>query len=1223
VVLFNSPPIVTQLTARVRALAVFSLSAVVVLGFQGCGIEQLAPHHAVPSPPGQPVPFRCLPSLPGAAAAAAPAQPAGGGSSVGAASSPLLDDDLSNWQRDGVFKTQRVLRGALLAKDVRSWSDRDKKRIREVTGAVGERLVPLGGDYWRDTTYRIARGERTPWVSSAYAPGADSTSLMDAATGSMWRSLPLNGDVLRISVGGGTDPRVGVELLVETKGDDLTKCDDRPPEAPTARPPVPETDGFASVFVRRGLGGDVLVPYDLPLGGKCVLRGRRAVLRIFDFSPTSHVNVGDIELGADRGGDRRPHVWGFADLHTHPTSYIGFGGLQGYHTIWGAPGGDVDQYAQPGSVAAIKAMAHDTPACDDPHKRFNSHGGGFAAPIMLDVVEGRSSDDLADLTQLGQTHPSQGAPKYAEFPDFRHGAHQEYHITQLYRSYLGGLRLVSMLALQNRGLEYGTGWALCGRDGQPTAETTSDLDVVHAHVEIIRELAQKNSGWMQIAYTPEQARRIIASNKLAVILGVEVAQLGQEDGRTPAQQVDELRDLGIRQVILIHGMDNALGGPAVFVDLYNTVTDWLNRPPKYRDFVQHLSGEISRKPFGEASFFQVITDSDPAGPEPILFRFSKPRRIVLSDVFAHRSDLTNTFPVLGIDYGVLHPFLNTSPILESVQGEYDQYSGGQRNKRGLTGRGEEFLARLIERGMLVDLAHMSDASLEVAYKVAERHSCGDYPFLISHAGFRGLSFRNDYSDRADSFLKNTRDAVRPMHPISMTSCVHDPQTCNRTVREEAERAVQQSPLPGPGSLNRRFLPSEFDIATKELLEVNRRGGAVGVFLGQNPVDSDRVGTLRFANDCAGSSKSFAAALLYAQAKLPDAAVGVASDLAFGRNVVPRFGEFACAAYLDAGAGSAAGAQYLETLLNPGQYRLRDGEQQSPVRYTGSARTCGSGDATLRKVPSVPCGASEPLVPYTMGERTYDFNVDGLAHYGLVPDMLQDVANDFRSGGDTDVHMNRLFDSADAYLDMWERARAAAGCGERGGLCEVAAHLAAPIDPCACGEECPGSWNGGAPLQSVKEIYEACDAGAKIHFPARDASGPEGGPVPYSASDDKCLSPVYSQHGAHPKDHERVDLTKQGDWAIFPIRTRQLWQCGGGNPQQLNCPAEANYVLVRRVVDMTVGDVEDCNWKPLLPEVGNRRVVFQCLVGPNVPPSVGQCPAGPAAPPSSGLKSCKE
>jgi hypothetical protein len=52
-----------------------------------------------------------------------------------------------------------------------------------------------------------------------------------------------------------------------------------------------------------------------------------------------------------------------------------------------------------------------------------------------------------------------------------------------------------------------------------------------------------------------------------------------------------------------------------------------------------------------------------------------------------------------------------------------------------------------------------------------------------------------------------------------------------------------------------------------------------------------------------------------------------------------------------------------------------------------------------------------------GTRTFDLNRDGMAHYGLLPDLLADAAR--RPGGD--AAMRTLLGSAEAYLRTWERA----------------------------------------------------------------------------------------------------------------------------------------------------------------------------------------------------------
>jgi hypothetical protein len=52
-----------------------------------------------------------------------------------------------------------------------------------------------------------------------------------------------------------------------------------------------------------------------------------------------------------------------------------------------------------------------------------------------------------------------------------------------------------------------------------------------------------------------------------------------------------------------------------------------------------------------------------------------------------------------------------------------------------------------------------------------------------------------------------------------------------------------------------------------------------------------------------------------------------------------------------------------------------------------------------------------------GDRTFDLNVDGVAHYGLIADLVADMQQ--QPGGAQAVPL--LFRSAEAYLEMWQRA----------------------------------------------------------------------------------------------------------------------------------------------------------------------------------------------------------
>jgi hypothetical protein len=53
----------------------------------------------------------------------------------------------------------------------------------------------------------------------------------------------------------------------------------------------------------------------------------------------------------------------------------------------------------------------------------------------------------------------------------------------------------------------------------------------------------------------------------------------------------------------------------------------------------------------------------------------------------------------------------------------------------------------------------------------------------------------------------------------------------------------------------------------------------------------------------------------------------------------------------------------------------------------------------------------------LGNRVVDFNTEGLAEIGLLPELIEDA----RRTGATDADLEPLFRSAEGYLRMWERA----------------------------------------------------------------------------------------------------------------------------------------------------------------------------------------------------------
>lgn len=85
-------------------------------------------------------------------------------------------------------------------------------------------------------------------------------------------------------------------------------------------------------------------------------------------------------------------------------------------------------------------------------------------------------------------------------------------------------------------------------------------------------------------------------------------------------------------------------------------------------------------------------------------------------------------------------------------------------------------------------------------------------------------------------------------------------------------------------------------------------------------------------------------------------------------------------------------------------RARCGDPQTDVGITYPF-TSFAGDITLQR----------PVV----GNRTLDFNTEGMVHLGLVAELIEDVRRD----GVTDEELEPLFRSAEGYLRMWEKSEA--------------------------------------------------------------------------------------------------------------------------------------------------------------------------------------------------------
>lgn len=175
---------------------------------------------------------------------------------------------------------------------------------------------------------------------------------------------------------------------------------------------------------------------------------------------------------------------------------------------------------------------------------------------------------------------------------------------------------------------------------------------------------------------------------------------------------------------------------------------------------------------------------------------------------------------------------------------------------------------------------------------------------------------------------------------------------------------------------------EGQLTGQEIDRIYAGGGMVAPIIRQG--DQDEVDTWRgpgtVVDHVQGStSNSWVQAYRYAVEKAAGGPVGIGTDFnGFAGLPLPRFGPDAAAV---AGGGAAPGG----------------------VVYPFTAAVTG-----------------KPMDPSVIGEKTYDINVDSLAHVGMLPDWIADV----QSQGLSEAELEPLLNSADGYVNSWERAWAA-------------------------------------------------------------------------------------------------------------------------------------------------------------------------------------------------------
>jgi hypothetical protein len=391
-------------------------------------------------------------------------------------------------------------------------------------------------------------------------------------------------------------------------------------------------------------------------------------------------------------------IVGFADVHTH----MGMSSEMSYAGDVGPSAGGVLY----GEVIHRFGVDHALEDCED-----------FHGPNGI-----RDGNNVLSMNPT-DTHNTEGWPSFVDWPRRDYLTHQVMYYKWVERAYLSGLRLM---------VNHGTNIAALCNVGKVLAASPeadcNDMSVAVKQVEYLYDVqdyvdAQSGGpgkGWYRIVKSPQEAREVINDGKMAVVLGVEVAQifdcgvtilLGNIEQRKCDQaqidsEIQRLWDLGVRHVYPFHDIDSSLGGAGIFSGDVINVLNFLDT----------------------GSFWKTTTCRDYPVDEP--------------SVRTPGTEMTTAIPGTGSD-----PL--TQALLDATGGVTPLYPAGKRcNARTVTDLGEYALRALMQRGMVIDIDHAAYHSKDIMLDIADEQTPA-YPLSSSHDAHGGLT-----SDQVVRMLKN-------------------------------------------------------------------------------------------------------------------------------------------------------------------------------------------------------------------------------------------------------------------------------------------------------------------------------------------------------------------------------------------------------------------------------------------------------------------------------------
>ncbi|GAA3293303.1 membrane dipeptidase [Dactylosporangium vinaceum] len=284
--------------------------------------------------------------------------------------------------------------------------------------------------------------------------------------------------------------------------------------------------------------------------------------------------------------------------------------------------------------------------------------------------------------------PEDGWPTFGDWPQHNSLLHEQSYYRSIERSWRAGQRVLNALLVANR--------AIC--ELFPYRDTSCDeMDEIRVQARYLYSMqdyidAQSGGagkGWFRIATTPAQVRSIAAQGKLAVTIGVENSEIfGCREINGAAQcttaqidaGLDELQSLGVSGLYPVHKFDNAFGGTRFDAGLSGAFVN--------------LGNLLST-----GHWWTATSCTGPADNEQPLANDDLVKLLSLG--------------VVGVPAGTVLPVYPTGKIC---------------NTRGLTDLGRYLIQKMMDRGMIIHVDHMSVKTVQAVLDLA---AAAHYPGVTS------------------------------------------------------------------------------------------------------------------------------------------------------------------------------------------------------------------------------------------------------------------------------------------------------------------------------------------------------------------------------------------------------------------------------------------------------------------------------------------------------------